>query len=1105
MTFGHGLVLRTKLLPPRLRRWNLIRKRLSTRLTEAADYRLTLLEAPTGYGKSTLLAGWQAQTQKAFVWYNLGQADADPFSFLLHLIYAFRERFADLGEQTLGLLENEWKEAATPPERQTAAHQALRLFINELYERLDSDTFIVFDDFHLIEPYNEVLALAQELVAAAPSYLHIIIATRQRPYFEQLPRWIAQQEVLQIGKEALAFQPDEIAQLFEERYGYALSSVQVARLAFETEGWIIGLQMIWQNLQAAGSDTTEENQPLDRLLADLPRNSNGLMSGLLGGLFDYLAQEVLSRQTADDQRFLLESSCLRPMIGSACDYVLNLPEGQGEVRLRRLSEAGLFIIMQGELDARIYRYHHLFGEFLYSRLLAVPNQAGQLHRRAAQFYEQQNQPAEALHHFLAGKDWSNATRLMLDRLGQTLIETGQFERLEHYLMALPEESGIFQIKPGLLLLRGDCQRLTSRFDEALQSYRHASEYFQTQADQAGRAWALRGRAQVYLDTVQPAAAEEWLEQALAVAQATGYAFMQATLLRDLAENKLNRGRPWEAEELHRQARQLLGLHGTRETGPEDVRILLRSGRLSEMAEALEYGDSFDDALVEGKRRPGRSHREKLLLMALLDAIKGQGAQGILRAEQGIRLARELHTPFTEAVAMQRLGHALTVNGQPAEALEVYHQGQVLGNRLKVRRLQAECLMGLCLLHGRGPQGDLTAARQAGEEGIVVARKAGDEWIEGFLRVSLAAALVEHGEETEAIGVAQTARALLENCGDRFGQLVARLWLALAAGNQRELSAIQQESKHNGYDFLLHQPTMFGPKSQRLLAIIGSDNSRPPAVNKSSGDFPGKQYPPALRVVTLGSFGVWRPDGSELEPRDWQRDKARQLFQVLLTRRDKGLSKEQILNILWPDHDQNAAEAGFKVALNALMQALEPTRSSRAQSSYIERTGAGSSLAYALRLKAGQLWLDAVEFEHLASLAVQAEKAGFHQAEVTLGIYDQALKLYQGDFLPGCLYEDWAAPERERLLALFLTTAERVAHLRAARQEWEQCMAACRLILSHDNCWEEAYRLIMLAYWKSHNRAAAVRTYEKCVETLRDELGVTPLPETEQLYRDISFG
>jgi DNA-binding SARP family transcriptional activator len=157
------------------------------------------------------------------------------------------------------------------------------------------------------------------------------------------------------------------------------------------------------------------------------------------------------------------------------------------------------------------------------------------------------------------------------------------------------------------------------------------------------------------------------------------------------------------------------------------------------------------------------------------------------------------------------------------------------------------------------------------------------------------------------------------------------------------------------------------------------------------------------------------------------------------------------------------------------------------------------------MEQGLIKLDAAEFEQLANQGAHAELAVAQDEKAeteALDYYSRALELYKGDFLPGCLYEDWAAPERERLLTLFLSTAERYSRLLAARAEWERCLAVCRLILARDNCWEEAYRLMMLALWKQGHRAAALRTYEKCVATLSEELGVEPVPQTAKLYHEI---
>ncbi len=1089
--FGQELILRTKLMPPRTRRWTLTRPRLYSRLDNAADYRLTLLEAPTGYGKTTTLAGWLAASERPYVWYSFGSLEADPLVVLVHLIYAFRNRFPTAGHQALELLQRE-RDHGEPVA--TFLAPAFHLLINDLCDLLTEETYLALDDFHLLDDRAESLALIEELIAAAPPRLHLLIASRSRPGFPGLARWRAAGEILLIDKNELAFRPAETEQLFREQYGLDLTPAQAALLTDETEGWVIALQMFWQS--------QSHSTPLT--ICNLPQS--------LPGLFDYLAQEVLQRQSAEVQQFLLGTSILRRLRGDLCAAVLLRSPAECEARLQTLSDAGLFLIPStADLS---YRYHHLFSEFLHTRLQSQdPARVIELHRRAARFYLQIARPEDAITHWLEAGDHHEARLLLETELADQLLSAGRLERLEELLKSFPAK--LLETAPGLLMIQGDCYRLTSRFEPALTLYHQAANLFAQHNDRPGRTRALRGAALVYLDTVQPAQAEALLEETLALVNTGEDRPLQAALLRDLAENKINRGRPLEAEGLFRQARALLGQP---ENPSEDVRIFLRTGRLAEATEILERNLETDRA--GGMARAGRNHRESLLVLSLIDSLRGDGSSAIARAEEGIKLAQALRTPFTEAVAWQRLGHAFTVANRPTEADEAYRRGFTLGDRLQVRRLRAEGFMGLCALEGR-PGGDLAAARQAAEEGLQIARRAGDEWIEGFITLALAGALIQHGPlySDEARTVLNTARQLLEACGDRFGTTLCACWLALLDPTLGHLEQFQAECNRAGYRFLLDRPTLFGPKDPTTLALLSKSSSPIPVTHTA------QTPPPAtpLAVLTLGSFVVRRPDGIELTNRDWQREKARQLFQLLLTLRDKPLPKEQILDLLWPESDFAAADAGFKVALNALTRALEPDRPSRAQSGYILKFGSGASLSYTLNLDPAAICLDAAEFEQLIRKGRQSEASNPQPASDELSIppyseglnpsslilhpssfllYSKAIALYRGDYLPACLYDDWAAPERERLLALFLTTAERLALAHATRAKWEQCLSLCHLILARDSCWEEAYRLTMLAYHRLGNRTAALRAYERCVAALSAELGLEPMPQTITLYQQI---
>jgi LuxR family maltose regulon positive regulatory protein len=249
----------------------------------------------------------------------------------------------------------------------------------------------------------------------------------------------------------------------------------------------------------------------------------------------------------------------------------------------------------------------------------------------------------------------------------------------------------------------------------------------------------------------------------------------------------------------------------------------------------------------------------------------------------------------------------------------------------------------------------------------------------------------------------------------------------------------------------------------------------------------------LSVRTLGHFRVWRQDGTEITISDWGREKARTLCQYLVTRRRVLTPKERMAFDLWPDLDGRRADRDFRVALNALMRALEPHRQPRADSGFIQRQGTAYGLVPAL-------WdVDADRFVELVKSGARAES---RDPDLAVGSYRAAVDLYHGDYLPDALYQDWASGEREHLLTLFLSSASRLAELLLESRDDQEAIALAETVLSRDPCWEEAYRVLMRAYERRGNRPQAIRVYQRCETALREELGLAPMPETIKLYRQI---
>ncbi|MCL4260686.1 MAG: hypothetical protein KJZ52_08675, partial [Anaerolineales bacterium] len=370
-----SILLRTKFLVPRPRADFLPRPRLLDWLKSNSDKRLTLLSAPAGYGKTTLLADFiNASTRsfdvaqgKPFAWYQLDAQDSDPTVFLTYLIESLRsmKRAPEsltraIGQTAQSLLDS--ADASISPQR------VLTVLINELAEQIDSSWLIVLEDYHYVAS-PVVHQLVDFLLENAPENLHMIVSTRVDPPLA-LARLRARGQLAELRSSSLRFRDDEVTKWMQAD-APELSIEDLNLLSEKTEGWAAALQIIRSSLN--GDET---------------QNINALLSGLSGSqqfVFDYLAEEVFKKLPEDLQEFLLRVSILQQMDAVACNAVAGVNDAQSI--LEDLEKQNLFL---SSLDSqkRWYRYHYLFREFLLSRLQRVEAESvAGLERSAGRHYE----------------------------------------------------------------------------------------------------------------------------------------------------------------------------------------------------------------------------------------------------------------------------------------------------------------------------------------------------------------------------------------------------------------------------------------------------------------------------------------------------------------------------------------------------------------------------------------------------------------------------------------------------------------------------------------------------------------------------------------------
>jgi LuxR family maltose regulon positive regulatory protein len=420
-------LLKTKIYIPPPKPKDIHRPLLIKRLNEGLDRKLSLISAPAGFGKTTLVSSWAVVCNRPVAWLSLNQMDNDPINFLIYLIAATQTIVENFGEQALPRLRS-----PQPP----SLESILVIILNE-FSTLKDNIILVLDDYHIIDakPVDSVLSY---LLSNLPPQLHLVISTREDPNLP-LAGLRAQRHLNELRAEDLRFNQQEAAEFFKKTMGLSITPDDISALEARTEGWIAGIQLAAISMKGY-QDTTQ------------------FISSFTGShqyVMDYLVEEVLQQQPESIKKFLFSTSILDRMCGPLCEAVTLGEKGSGQKILENLERANLFIIPLDN-QRKWYRYHHLFSDLLRHRL--VKNFAFQaedaddyneLYIRASEWYEKNGFALEAFQHAAEGNDIERALRL----IGEKSIPrhySGTVTAILNWLGSLPETE--FNDHPSLWLL-----------------------------------------------------------------------------------------------------------------------------------------------------------------------------------------------------------------------------------------------------------------------------------------------------------------------------------------------------------------------------------------------------------------------------------------------------------------------------------------------------------------------------------------------------------------------------------------------------------------------------------------------------------------------------
>lgn len=1069
-------VTRTKIIIPRRRNDLITRKRLNLLLDDLLDYKLLLIAAPAGYGKTSLLVDWVNQNDLPVCWYALDHLDQDLPRFISHLIASISQVFPGFGGQSRASLEN----YANP---QNDTSRIITAIVNDAYENIREHFAIVLDDFHAVDSSDEVNGFVNRLVTEVDENCHLIIASRTLLSLPDLPLMVGRSMVKGLSYDELAFQADEIQALLQMNYQQSISNEAAIELQRETEGWITGLLLSAQTIQQGMTDRVQVARA----------------SGV--GLYEYLVQQVLDQQSPILRDFLLKTSLLEEFDSKLCQAVLgDPPQGfQWFDLIRELLQNNLFVLPVDDRGTWL-RYHHLFRDFLQEQISREnPELIKPILQRLALVFMEQDSWEKAYEIYQRIRDQVGVVNL-IERASFTMLKNRQLDVLNKWISRL--QPAFVQQRPSLLstlgaidILYGNVELGISRLDQAEKQFDPAIDH-----RQLALLFMRRSTGHGFLGNYRAALSD--VDKALTLVD--GIVDIQDIYADTLRLKGLGYYRLGDlGEAIHYMEKALLVFQSL--SNPQNEALThsdlglayMDSGQLPQALMHYEQALAFWD-------NSGNIGRKVTVLnnIGVLHHLLGKYDQASKYLDETLILARKSGNVRIESYALTSIGDLYSELDAFNSASEAYRLAREIATRINNQRLLIYTYLADASINRR--RGNLAVSDQLMSEVSRFIQRSVSTYEKGLYSLIVGQIAVAKGEFSPAIAPLEKAVSYFRKGGQDTDSIQAFLSLARVYYGLGDLSqcfslldrairlSLDSSSIHalitasREAEMILQDPSMppyLRPQVTQLIKQLNAYKKRIPEyrrILRQQNLVIAIEQAPRLTIQALGTTQVSLA-GELVSAPEWRtQNSVRELFFLLLAH-PKGLSKDEIGLVLWPDSSQKQLKVQFKNALYRLRRALGRDVVIFEQNEDSYRFNHALDYEY-----------DVETFRNLIKKARKTTGAG------RISAYQSAVKIYQGPYQPegeGL----WIEPEREQLWQDYLQTELTLVGHYLENSNHHAALAHIHRVLAQDPCQEEAHRLAMKAHASMGNQAGLVRQFEICKDTLHNLLGVSPSPQTEKLY------
>ncbi len=1101
-------ILLAKLLPPRVGKGIINRPRLINLLKGFEERKLTLIQAPAGYGKTVLMLQLATETRRSLAWFQLDIYDNDPAVFLQYLITGIRSHIPEFGIQAEQLIE----EGNT----ENFLRLIVTAIVNEISQHADYQLLLAFDDYQVIsDPL--IQRFMQDFLEHLPDCVHVMIASRTLPSLN-VSRLKTQSEVLSVGIEDLRFTDDETNDFLDKRT-LQLTSLNQQLLKEKINGWPAALKLL--------TDAA--------MNANLPLQTNSGMAEI----YTYLANEVLEQQPDEIRDFLLSTAVLETINPESCNLLLERNDS-GPI-LDYLEKQQLFLIPLAGPE-KAYRYHQLFRDFLIERL---GEKKEHLLHKAGEIALQSGNLDQAIEYYLiAGVDQDLLS--LLEKAGKEAFRQGRWQTVERWLRMLSLEQILAD--EWLCFFQAQIKIYQGKLDEAEFWVEGSLDKFTKKKDTTGiaecqflQARILNGHGRnkeslVILEKANPVLqaetnirfdlplemafalsrigrfqdANQLLNQALKTADALKDYWIMPHLLEGLGNTFYWMGDHTNALKCYQKGIKISPNQILPNYNFQDfvASIYQEWGELDLAFEYAQRSVTIKENLGMIEALPSAYYQLGNIYIDFGEFKKAETfyRRGIELAENGgERHFLSLNKAYlTRCLAFQgRLTESLTIAEQVLAEAQTQSETllascQVIcaptfiqnGNIPKAQKMLMEALprleqwqFAVPLSYGYGTLAVLNFKMGNREKAGELSRKLLDlaarkNLVRLFLTIAEYQSILRYGME-HGIEVYFIQRLLV-----RLGKRAVSLLTNLAGHEEPEvrrsvITPLCEIGTENAVSMLKRLSEDSNP-SVRQSAVEALERFDP-----ITSELQLKTKSSILEIKTLGSLRIFK-EGTEISPINWRTSKTRDLL-AFLTHQRNPVYKETIIEVLWPDNEFKKAQGLFHTSLYYLRQILE-------------KIGYPDLIVYQnkqYQLAAKLFSTDRTRFQKLVIAGFNDETS----PEKIADFLERAVALYSGDYLQELDYV-WLLPDREYFKNLYFEARLRLARYYLDKKDYNHAISHLQLLTALDPLSEEIHRLLMFAHAGMGNRSAVKEQYQSLKLILKNELGLEPCRETQTIFNQL---